>query len=760
MYKKSRRFRNHRKFHRDNRGSTLLVVILAMLMLGILGTVSLYTTYVNYSIKITERNATNNFYTAEMVMEEIKAGLEKEVSLAFTEAYLEIMQNYGAYDPVQRTVEFQHRYLTSLSGQLASAGRSDQVDLSKLESYISEAQRGASELRLTDESAASLIQYNDSVVIQGLKLTYTNTSGYVAVIATDIVLKIPTILFEEDSALPDVLAYSLIADRELHFDQGGNYQVRGNVYGGKYGIYVKANVAFLPADGSLDHVVATGGNVYVTDSGAKLRLNGESLDGAFSGGASSLWAEGIIVDSAEVSLRGKSYVHDDLTINGKNSIVKLAGAYYGFGYESVSTRQYGPASSSSILINGTKTTLDLSLLTELGLAGQAYIGTTDPSDREAAPGDGTEFASTDVRMGEALSVQSNQLAYLVPPECIGYINGECVLGANPVNLTAYRQYKTAESAAQAQHIPCAEVDLTKVTLGTETVRSLSEYGASWQKVFYQAAGSSNAWVYYYLKFESAQQANAFFADYYEQNRNLLNQYIKVYLDSYKAPAGMQKLNLAGNAVYYDEAAGGFVLEPAGYSGEGVGEGEDPALAALLDYENYTGIYQALNINLTMNYAALTNDQIARDSVFLNIVNVEKLREYLGTGTEKTVTAAGGQKVLLVDNAEGEVYILPDDSSLSAVIATGSVKVTHNFKGMILSGETIYVENAARVESDPDAVSLALQADGGNILSCFWEGADFQVVPTPTPGEGTPEPDGYDEEITTNSLVSYRNWKKS
>lgn len=735
---------------------------MAMLMLGVLGTVSLYTTYVNYSIKITEREATNNFYTAEMVMEEIKAGLEGEVSLAFTKAYLEIMQNYGAYDPVQRTAEFQRRYLTSLSGQLASAGRSDQVNLSKLESYISEAQRGASELRIISESApgGSLIQYKDSVVIQGLELTYTNTPtptptntstntpGYVAVIATDIVLKIPTILFEEDSALPDVLAYSLIADQELHFDQGGDYQVRGNVYGGKDGIYVKANavVKFSTTSGSLEHVVATGGNVHVTGSGTKFFLDD----------ASSLWAEGIIVDSAEVGLLGKSFVHDDLTINGKGSDVTLAGAYYGFGYESVSTGQYGPTGSSSILINGTGTKLNLSLLTELGLAGQAYIGTTDMAGRNEAAEDDMIFESMDVRMGESLSVQSNQLAYLVPPECIGYIDGECVLGANPVTQLAYREYKDAESAAKAQGTLCAEVDLSRVTLGT---KSLDDYGAKWQKVFYQSAGPGNAWVYYYLKFDSAQQANAFFADYYEQNRGKLNEYIGVYLDSYQAPAGMQKLNLAGNAVYYNEAEGGFVLEPAGYSGEGVGEGEDPALAALLDYENYTGIYQALNINLTMNYAALTNDQIERDSVFLNIVNVEKLREYLGTETEKTVTAAGGQKVLLVDNAEGEVYTL-DDSSLNAVIATGSVKVTHNFKGMILSGETIYVENAVQVESDPDAVSLALQADGGNILACFREGADFHVVPTPTPGEGTPEPDGYDEEITTNSLVSYRNWKKN
>lgn len=751
MCKKSRRIRNQRKFHRDNRGSTLLVVILAMLMLGVLGTVSLYSTYINYSIKITERKATNNFYTAETVMEEIKAGLEREVSSAFTEAYLDIMQNYGAYDPVQRGVQFQNRYLTALGTRLASAAQSNQVDLSRLRGYISEEHGEAAVLSLSPESAAggSLIKYTDSVVIQGLELTYTNTSGYVAVIATDIVLRIPTILFEEDSALPDVLAYSLIADQELRFDHAGDYQIKGNVYGGRNGIFVNANVDFSPARvgiGQPDHVVATGGDVHVTGSGAAFHLDRRS----------SLWTEGIIVDSAAVSLLGKSFVHDDLTINGKNSIVTLAGTYYGFGYESVSTSQYGPANSSSILINGTGTKLDLSALMELGLAGQAYIGTTDMTGRDEAADDDTEFASTDVRMGESLSVQSNQLAYLVPPECIGYINGECVLGANPVNLAAYREFIDAAKEPGASSV---EVDLSKVTLGTETARSLRDYGAGWQKVFYQAAGSSNAWVYYYLKFDSAQQANTFFADYYEQKKDSLNKYIGVYLDSYQAPVGMQKLNLAGNAVYYDEAEGGFVLEPAGYSGEGAGEEADPALAALLDYENYAGMYQALNVNLTMNYAALTDEQISRNSVFHNIVNVEKLREYLGTETEKTVSAAGGQKVLLVDNAAGGVYTLPEDSSLNAVIATGSVKVTHNFRGMILAGGTIYVENGAVVECDPDAVSLALQADGGRILSCFWEGADFQAVPTPAPGEGTPEPDEYDEEITTNSLVSYRNWKK-
>lgn len=751
MRKMSRRFRNHRKLHRDNRGSTLLVVVLAMLMLGVLGTVSLYVTYLNYSIKITERKATNNFYTAEMVMEEIKAGLESEVSSAFADAYLGIMQNYEAYTPAERTVQFQHRYLTTLSTKLADPAHSNQVDLGTLRGYISAAHAGAAALDISPENAAgdSLIKYTDSVVIRGLELTYTNSDGYVAVIVTDIVMSVPMLLFEEDNALPDVLAYSLVAGDELHFDQGGNYQVKGNVYGGKNGITVctAAKVSFSPT-GSSQQVVATGGDVNVNGNGSPepdLRLDAKS----------SFWAKGILVDSARVSLLGKSFVNDDLTVAGSGSAVKLAGTYYGFGYENVAESQYGPEDSSSILINGRQTTLDMSQLTELGLAGQAYIGVTTES---TIPDDLQELnTSADIRMGESLSVQSNQIAYLVPHECIGYINGECVLGANPVNIAAYREYKDAEDEARTNGEPYAEVDLSRVTIGTgENERSLSDYGAAWQKVFYQSSSPSRAWVYYYLRFDSAEKANQFFADYYEQNKEELNEYIGYYLTHYSVPTGLTKLNLAGNAVYYDAAADGYVLEPAGYSGAGAGGGEDPADVALEEYRSCAHKYEALNVNLTMNYNALTQEQKDRfdqHNVFYNIVDVDKLRDYLGGAAEQTVTAAGGQKVLLVDNAGGEPYTLPEDSSLHAVIATGSVKVAHNFKGMILAGENIYIENGAVAEGNPNAASLALQADEGRILACFWEGN------VPTPGEGTPGSGGNDGEITTSSLVSYRNWKK-
>ena len=64
-------------------------------------------------------------------------------------------------------------------------------------------------------------------------------------------------------------------------------------------------------------------------------------------------------------------------------------------------------------------------------------------------------------------------------------------------------------------------------------------------------------------------------------------------------------------------------------------------------------------------------------------------------------------------------------------------------------------NSAVVEPDPDAVSLALQADSGRLLECFWEGKSIAGMPAPAPSPGAEEGDV----VATDELVVYRNWKK-
>ena len=58
-----------------NSGSSIVIVIIAMAMIGILATTLLWMSYINYKIKVNDIRNKNSFYSAETVMEQILAGL-------------------------------------------------------------------------------------------------------------------------------------------------------------------------------------------------------------------------------------------------------------------------------------------------------------------------------------------------------------------------------------------------------------------------------------------------------------------------------------------------------------------------------------------------------------------------------------------------------------------------------------------------------------------------------------------------------------
>lgn len=130
--------------------------------------------------------------------------------------------------------------------------------------------------------------------------------------------------------------------------------------------------------------------------------------GGSSGAA--LWANRIKIGSSSALFRGTTYVQDDLDLSGSQTAATLAGSYYGFGNSLTDSTK-----SSAILVNGAETMLDMSGLTRLMLAGHSFI--TNPS---------SSGTTTDVLMGESVSVRGNQRAYLVPTD---YLDGA---GSNPL----------------------------------------------------------------------------------------------------------------------------------------------------------------------------------------------------------------------------------------------------------------------------------------------------------------------------------------
>ena len=65
-----------RKAKFNNTGSTLVVVAVCVMFIGILAVTMLMTSYMNYQMKITDRLSTVNFHSAEGALDQASAGLK------------------------------------------------------------------------------------------------------------------------------------------------------------------------------------------------------------------------------------------------------------------------------------------------------------------------------------------------------------------------------------------------------------------------------------------------------------------------------------------------------------------------------------------------------------------------------------------------------------------------------------------------------------------------------------------------------------
>ena len=118
--------------------------------------------------------------------------------------------------------------------------------------------------------------------------------------------------------------------------------------------------------------------------------------------------------------QAKLNVQDDLQIDGDASKVTVFGEYYGYGYEGTNSSSKH-TNSSSIIINGTKSALDLRNLSTLVLGGRAYIDFT-------AGG----YSSNTYRTGQSLSLQGDQEVYLVPSTMVKDASDPTKNVGNPV----------------------------------------------------------------------------------------------------------------------------------------------------------------------------------------------------------------------------------------------------------------------------------------------------------------------------------------
>ena len=489
--------------------------------------------------------------------------------------------------------------------------------------------------------------------------------------------------------MPD---FTIIADGELSQTNSldPTLTVTGNVYAGS--VEISQNGYTLTIADASNFVSA--GDISV-DNSAVLSV----------GSGCAVWAGGILLkDGGTFTSAGDTFVANDLNLLGRNTNAVLTGRYFGFGSD-----PSNPDQSSSIIVNGLKTILDLSEIQTLVLAGHSFVDY----------GSQTENGQY-VLMGQSVAVKSDQLAYLVPEEFLSV--------SNPFSYTSEYTGGTENE------------DFAALVLLDET---LAPYGIDdpLTDILYmrKQVGETNL-VYFCFKFEDPALANVYFSDYFTEHADSIQKYLDIYCEEYYPLADAASLGLAGDAyAYIDDSQETLeLIEATGVS--------DTTLEAIENSFN----------NLCVTLSRTNDGDDTAESPYDYYVDTEALlslsagMHYYPEGSESS-----NAQVLV---ANGNVTISSGDTdTIHIVIASGNVEVCADFTGLIIAGGNVTLK--ADVTADRAAVADALQAlsnddDEDGIYEYYFLNPEH-IAPVNS-SAGQTEDSAWD----MNELVTYENWTKN
>lgn len=781
------RNQNRRIKEKSNKGFSLFTVMVAVSFVGILGLLVLYIAMANFQMKITDMKGKDGFYTAERALEEVRVGLQQDVGEAMSTAYIKVLETYSkdfegdqtsqseSLDEL-RQAEFKELFVKELRQLLKSPSDPGYYDIKKLNKYLDMTKEGSA--KIIDESKETLYVTNpegkqpvmtqdlsNGLLLKNIRSVYVDPVGRAAIIDTDIRLGIPKVEFPTPSTLPDLMNLSIVADKGISCqgkDPVTPTVISGDVYAG------------IPdrADRNGVSVQLDPGTSLQIENGRRFvcqgSINVENGSKFLNQGVGALWAKGINVSSGTVSLTGKTYLSDDLTVQaGNNSKITIEGAYVGYGSPDSARESkfkdnfYKDAKDteldSSIIINGKNTTMDLSKAEEITIAGKSYIASSKiPSGNEAQN-------QNDIMMGESLTVKGTQLAYLLPQELIG--------DGTYKNPMSFEEYSKSQPDIQTDKPVAAWGNKTLSQIGVDEIEPVKTV------YFNDNSKSGTVFVYLYLNFTDDVKASEYMQMYYQTGK--IKDNMDKYLSFYFGDSAGIKVNNSQNYLRYITKGNVLVYDGKEKKGS-LNTASTPMenTIASQDYKNYQNIWYSLNRNMTSNvddkkviknpdgtvhHHVADSDQ----TVFSNLVDEERMKEFLKDKNqpyEFTMSDGSGLKALLMDNEKGEAYVINSQTNsekLRLVVCTGNVKIEDNvkFQGIIVAKGTITLGSGVHLIAEPKEAMKVFQAqtaDGTfSPKDIFWEGKDFVLGNSIVNNDGTQVSDFYD----LAECVTYENWKK-
>lgn len=737
-------------FHKDDRGASLLAVLILMVVVSAIAVVITKITIVNIQMKEVERGTKKNFYSADAIMDDLRTGAREQAETALENAYVDVLQHYVDYTSGGKNAQdvFKQNYMNGLEKYFADPMKTkvdttnDEgsvvyrvagYDADKLKGCILDGtQRGCF---VAPADPKYEIDYGaGTFTLKDVRVVYKDAQDYETTITTDLVFSTPDMNFSGQSQVQEFMKYALIADDQINVN-ASNVTVDGSVYAGAGGIVASGN-----GTGVLNgRMILTRGDI-VADMGSTLMVGN---------GNSSIWAENIMTtgkSAATLNVNGNMYVADDLALNAKESKVTLKGNYYGYNFQ----KNYGVGDtvatdadfSSAIMINGKSSSLNIQNLKFLLLAGRTFIAR------------GNNSSNTDIQMGESIAARTNQLAYYVSDKYVKTENGEgVVLKWNDAqNVTiGEKEYPIGESDYAAS----IHVDPVKLDGWLNNANPIVPY--------YYTNG-----VNYYLNFKSQQDANEFYAAYYAGNTGKAGGLAGTYLDKDALIIDENNkmiMTLSGDIMYRTKPEEMFqekavTIEPDNW--------KDSA-GLLWDYCSKLAVsYKSLELGLKDSGQSVTPDQVrfsvtdenghekidkSIDPLFDKLIDRSALQEEIAKHKNPGDTGYAVYKpaadVYLIDNTG--VYDLPTSITKGIVVATGSVKVSGNFEGLIISGGKVTFDANVQVKGNKLLVSNLFKEDQSRqdpLFSKFFRDCSGTAA------------SNISGQLDLDSYINYDEWKKN
>lgn len=715
---------------KNNRGSSLILVIVCIAFAGILGATVLMASATNRDMKLVDEKAKENFYLTESGLDIFLANLSQMAEETMGEAYTYVLTHYSAdNDAVLKKKAREELFyeLTYSSG--SSDGATAVVRKELLEKkdgslkntlfYGMEPEKFGTEFKLLNLEAGAAplmaVVEGDDIVLKNVSVAFME-NGYETKITTDVRLKVEFTKLDVETPVTisgNYVDYSIISDHNVWISEGDNSTVSGNVYAGKSLVADNGGKLALTAK----TVIA--GEQIRTERGGSIAISGST-------GNVEVWTKNILTvkdvtgttDPQSIKLQNTDcYVADDMTIGADGSKIAITGNYYGY------TALGGgvtASNSSAIVINAGGATLDLSGLGTLWLAGRSSLKVPDVYGGSK---DATSYS--EIMEGEAISYKGNQLAYLVPGECIKTYEH------NPLTQAEYNAIKDNVAAY---------ID-TGAEFGTNGTMTLAPYVASTtpcEIVPVRFLSEPEPLYYVYIKFKTNAAAEEYFLEYSKVNGSVLNTYAEVLkLGEVKLPSGADAIETNGTVLRVNdkhqitEIIAGTISQMDAFTKQSELKQDFSGLVAMLD-KDYSGA--------------------ADGGVVSKIVRMSEL--------EKLTS-----ELHLYFDADMNKTAEPETDGYEVIVSKGNVNLTSkNFKGIVIADGTITVEGGEfsgmlLATGDITMRSVTISSGSSFMKELMDKNTSIQryFMNYPVPSEGG---DGGETANARNISVTLENWIKN